>query len=109
MWLSEQDMSNLTQVEVGRGVKPLRDRQTGVACGDTNTSLLLLIKAEPDHGTEICSHGGLPNADLGVELPATGSAEDHRLLPAEPVSVCATSHVEKLMGMSTGDPRVTYM
>ena len=38
-----------------------------------------------------------------------GSTEDHRLLPAEPVSVCATSHVEKLMEMSTGDPRVTYM
>lgn len=109
MCLSEQDMSNFTQVEAGQGVKPLRDGQRGVARGDINTSLLLLIKAEPDHGTEICSRGGLPDADLGVELPATGSTEDHRLLPAEPVSVCATSHVEKLMGMSTGDPRVTYM
>ena len=85
MWLSEQDMSSLTKVEVGQGVKPLRDRQRGLARGDTNTSLLLLIKAEPDHGTEICRRGGPPDADLGVEFPATGSTEDHRLLPMEPV------------------------
>ena len=85
MWLSEQDMSSLTKVEAGQGVKPLRDRQRGLARGDTNTSLLLLIKAEPDHGTEICRRGGPPDADLGVEFLATGSTEDHRLLPMEPV------------------------
>ena len=54
----------------GLSVRPLRDRQRGG--GDTNTSLLLLIEAELDHRTEVCSHGGLPDADLGVELLATG-------------------------------------
>ncbi|KAJ8785441.1 hypothetical protein J1605_007038 [Eschrichtius robustus] len=46
--------------------------------------------------------------DLGVEHPATGSSEDHRLLPVEPVSICTTSHVEKQTGMSTGDPRTMH-
>lgn len=65
MRLKEWDVSNVIQVEGNLSVRPTSDRQRSPARGDTNVSVLLLIKAELDNGVEICSDDGLPDAGPG--------------------------------------------